>query len=97
MQRFFGMMPASEVERRESFLDKYDTRVMIDAGPNGWTVRYCDGSSQYKDETKTTDENFQTAYEVANEAVGPLRPMPKEEERYDVMSESCCDEVVEEG
>ena len=61
MQRFFGMMPMKEVERTEHFVDKYGESVRIDAGPNGWTVRFADMSSKYNDESIGTDANFENA------------------------------------
>lgn len=79
-----GMMPASEVEKRAVYKDKYGADVRIDAGPNGWTVFYVDGSTNYKDETLTTEENFDNAYKVADDNVGPLTPITKDEFEFDV-------------
>ena len=75
MRRFAGMMPVNEIERTEIFKDKYGHEVRIDAGPNGWTVRYADMSSNYKDESIGTDENFKNAYRVAVNRIGPLTPV----------------------
>jgi len=83
MRRFAGMMPVNEIERTETFKDKYGHEVRIDAGPNGWTVRYADMSSNYKDESIGTDANFKNAYDTAATRVGPLTPVKtkqKEEE-----------------
>ena len=89
MQRFFGMMPVAEIERTEVFKDKYGHRVRIDAGPNGWTVRYADMGSNYKDESIGTEANFKNAYAVANEKVGPLTQMhdDPDEDIYDEAEE----------
>lgn len=73
MKRFFGMMPNDEIEREERYLDKYNDKVMIQAGPNGWTILYANGGSHYKDETKSTDDNFKEAYENATEFLGELK------------------------
>lgn len=73
MNRLFGMMPAAEVKRSESFLDRTGKKVRIDAGPNGWTVRWCDGSAIYEDCVCTTERNFRNAYARANDKLGPLR------------------------
>lgn len=73
MKRFFGMMPCDEIEREERYLDKYNYKIIIQAGPNGWSILYADGSSQYKDETKSTDDNFKEAYENATESLGELK------------------------
>lgn len=81
MKRFFGMMPVKEIERTEYFVDEYGLSVRIDAGPNGWTVRYADMSSEYKDESIGTDANFENAYKVAVESVGNLTPKAKENKK----------------
>lgn len=88
MNRFFGMMPVSEIERTEHFVDKYGMSVRIDAGPNGWTVRFADMSSKYNDESIGTDANFKNAYDVAVESVGELTPKTKEDEFDEVCEES---------
>lgn len=75
MKRFFGMMPMSEIEKTATFKDKYGHKVRIDAGPNGWTVRYADMGSSYADESIGTEQNFKNAYAVAEEKVGPLEPL----------------------
>ena len=73
MKRFFGMMPSDEIEREEEYLDKYNHRTTIQAGPNWWSILYADGSFQYKDETKSTDDNFKEAYDCAVESLGKLK------------------------
>lgn len=80
MRRFAGMMPVSEIERTEHFVDEYGMSVRVDAGPNGWTVRFADMSSKYMDESIGTDANFKNAYDVAVECVGKLTPESKEED-----------------
>ena len=88
MKRFFGMMPMSEIERTEHFVDENGLSVLIDAGPNGWTVRFADMSSKYKDESIGTEANFKNAYDVAVECVGKLTPKAKEAEFDEVCEES---------
>jgi hypothetical protein len=63
MQRFFGMMPSKEIEKEER-IKINDLSVIIQAGPNGWTILYTDGSSEYQDFVDTTDNNFKTAISV---------------------------------
>ena len=82
MKRFFGMMPVKEIERSVTFRDKYGDKVRIDAGPNGWTVRFADMSSRYKDESIGTDQNFKNAYSVAEEDVGPLKPIHSDPDEH---------------
>lgn len=72
MQRFFGLMPRSEIEREETFNDSQGRTVTISAGPNGWTVLYGSNSTDYADAEATTDENFDTAYQKAVEVRGTL-------------------------
>lgn len=88
MKRFFGMMPVSEIERTETFVDECGLSVRIDAGPNGWTVRFADMSSEYKDESIGTEANFKNAYDVAVECVGKLTPKAEENEFDEVCEES---------
>lgn len=88
MKRFFGMMPVDEIERTEHFVDDCGLPVLIDAGPNGWTVRFADMSSKYKDESIGTEANFKNAYDVAVESVGKLTPKSEKEEFDEVCEES---------
>ncbi|MCM1233509.1 MAG: hypothetical protein NC489_25620 [Ruminococcus flavefaciens] len=66
MQRFFGMMPSDEIKLSKTYYDgSVDNRnIRIDAGPNGWTVTWADGGTNYKDIMATTEENFQEAYDL---------------------------------
>ena len=65
MQRFFGMMPSSEVEVQRIYRDSPGgLRVILQAGPNGWSLIFADGSSQFKDEPLGTEENCQNAYKT---------------------------------
>lgn len=66
MKRFMGMMPSSCIEIRKDFKDKNGKKVHIDAGPEGWTVIYADGSTEYADTIATSEDNYKTAYDVAN-------------------------------
>ena len=77
MKRFFGMMPVKEIERTETFEDSNGYEVRIDAGLNGWTVRFGDYSSRYKDESKGTAANFDEAYKVATDISGTLTPLKR--------------------
>lgn len=65
MNRFFGMMPSSEIEIEKRFKDDNGLFVTIQAGPNGWTILWADGGSTYKDEVHTAEENFNIALEEA--------------------------------
>ena len=72
MKRFMGMMPSSEIEKEERFKDKDGLSITIQAGKNGWTILYADGSSEYNDKTCSTEENFSTAYNIATDHLGEL-------------------------
>ena len=73
MRRFFGLMPSREIERGETFKTKDNQNVIIDAGPHGWTIIYADNSADYKDVDDTTDNNFNSAYNLATSKVGELK------------------------
>ncbi len=72
MKRFFGMMPSSEIEIEKHYKDKDGYKIMIQAGKNGWTILYADSSSQYRDITRSIDDNFREAYDLANKKIGGL-------------------------
>lgn len=60
-----GMMPSSEVKRKELFkVGTSQLVVTIQSGENGWTILYDDSSSEYKDEVNTVDKNFDNAMKV---------------------------------
>lgn len=63
MNRFFGMMPTDEINR-ESRFDVGGRIVTIQAGENGWTIIYADGSTEYEDVQATTDANFDSAFAI---------------------------------
>lgn len=92
MKRMFGMMPVSEIKKEAHFFDKHNLSVIIQAGPNGWTVIYADGATDFKDVVATTEENFESAKKKAIDALGELSETVLDEPE-DV--EVCC-EVEEE-
>lgn len=72
MNRFFGMMPSSEIELEEHYIDKNGYTIIIQAGVHGWTIIYADSSSDFKDINKSSDENFKDAYTKAATNFGIL-------------------------
>lgn len=95
MDRCFGMMPRSEVEREELFSDTLGLTITIQAGPHGWTVIFADGGTHYVDQDATTDENFNAAYNNAVDCLGDLTPI--DETPMSVIDEcadecECCEE-----
>ena len=86
MKRMFGMMPVTEIEKEAHFFDKNNLSVIIQAGPNGWTVVYADGSTDFKDVVAATEENFESAKKKAVEALGELT-----ETQMDELEEVCCE------
>ena len=94
MKRFYGMMPCDEIEKEVQYKDNHNMNCLIQAGPNGWTVIFADSSTRYKDNVATTEKNFNEAYQVASEAVGPLKVVNKPA-KFDVAvenaSDTCCE------
>lgn len=72
MNRMFGLMPSNEVEKERSYKDPHGLTITIQAGPNGWTIMYADGSSKWNDENNTTKENFAKAFKIAECELGTL-------------------------
>lgn len=64
MNRFFGMMPSSEVKIQKKFVDDLGLKITIQAGENGWTILYADHSSKYADVVDTVENNFNKALEI---------------------------------
>jgi hypothetical protein len=65
MNRFFGMMPSSEIKIEKQFRVELSRLVVtIQSGENGWTIIYADSSSEYKDIVDTAENNFDTAMNV---------------------------------
>lgn len=72
MRRFFGMMSSSEIGMERCYKDKDGYKITIQAGVNGWTIIYSDSSTEFKDITTSTKENFNTAYDLAVRRLGIL-------------------------
>lgn len=64
MNRFFGMMPSSEIEISKEYIDENGLTIIITAGPHGWTIIYADQSTQYADEDDTSANNFDKAFSI---------------------------------
>ena len=74
MNRFFGLMPRDCVTISKNFVDKDGSTLVIDAGPEGWTVIWGDNSgTSYQDINDTAENNFEKAYKCAVGVAGPLR------------------------
>ena len=72
MKRFLGMMPSTEIEIEKCYKDKDGYKITIQAGKNGWTIIYADSSTEFKDITTSTEENFNSAYDLAVSRLGIL-------------------------
>lgn len=79
MKRFFGMMPSNEIEKTVQYVDEMGLHVSIDAGKHGWTIRWADMSSTYKDKDSNTEENFKEAYEELVKHLKVTEVNPKNE------------------
>ena len=66
MKRFMGLMPADCIKISKDYKDEFGLKVHIDAGLEGWTILYADGSSEYKDNIATSEENFEEAYKTVS-------------------------------
>lgn len=88
MKRFLGMMPVEEVTLQEEYVSASGFTIIIQAGPNGWSVLYtADGSIDYCDEVNKDTINFQKAYDRVNENIGPLTKISRVDEVEEVVSE----------
>ena len=65
MKRFMGMMPSSCIKIRKDFKDENGLKIHIDAGPEGYTIIYADGSTEYADIEASSEENYKAAYKAA--------------------------------
>jgi len=83
MKRFFGMMPSSEVKMSKKFIDSLGLKIIIDAGENGWTIMYADGSTEYKDIVDTTDNNFNMALEILKSHFDDIKESTDKDEYVD--------------
>ena len=77
MNRFFGMMPSSEIEKESYYEDESGCEINIQAGIHGWSVIWEDSSSCFKDVDTTTEENFKAAYDLAVSKIGNLKEIKK--------------------
>lgn len=77
MDRFMGLMPCDEVEKYRTFKDSNGFLISIEAGPKGWSIIWADQSVDYADVNDTTENNFNKAYKVAEQAVGSLYSLSK--------------------
>ena len=75
MNRFYGLMPSNEIEKEKYYKDSNGLHVAIQAGPNGWTIIFADGTSEWDDVKDSTDMNFEKAYSVAEIKLGTLKEM----------------------
>lgn len=66
------MMPSTEIRIEKYYKDKNGYRITIQAGVNGWTIIYSDSSTEFKDITTSTDENFKEAFDLAVNRLGIL-------------------------
>lgn len=64
-ESFFGMMPSDEIKRESKYRLENGGLVIVQAGPNGWSVLFPGNSSEFKDVIATTRENFREALETA--------------------------------
>lgn len=71
IDRFFGMMPSDCIQKEKTYIFN-GVKLTIQAGENGWSILYGDGSHEYEDVEDTTENNFTKAYLLACEDFFPL-------------------------
>ena len=86
MKRLFGLMPSSEIEKERSFRDNLGLRIIIQAGPHGYSIIYADSSTRFKDIDDTTEANFNRALQIVESELGKLKP-ERQELREEVLVE----------
>ena len=62
----FGMMPSSEIEIEKHYKTDLGT-VIIQAGTNGYSIIFGDGSSQSEEVSDAAENNFKRAYAIAKD------------------------------
>lgn len=76
MNRFFGMMPSTEVELSKRYIvGVMGGEVTIQAGKNGWTILYADSSSEYDDVVDTAENNLNKAYQILQSRFCEIKEM----------------------
>lgn len=73
MKRFFGKIPYYCIEKEVRFDTGDGLYLTIEAGPEGWTIIYADGGTEFKDIVDTTENNFNEAYECAKRYFPKMR------------------------
>jgi len=82
MIRFAGMMPSNEVKIEKEFIDKFNTKIIIQAGDFGWSILCLAGGSVFcKDELLDAKINFNNAYNEAVNNYGELTEVNNEDNR----------------
>lgn len=82
MIRFAGIMPSNKVKIQKTFIDEFNTKIIIQVGDYGWSVLcLADGSAFYKDELLDAKINFNNAYTVAVNYYGELTEINNEDDR----------------
>lgn len=72
VKRFFGVMSVEDIETITLLRDVNGFYISIEAGPKGYSIIWADHSVDYEDVNDTTENNFKKAYNIIDEAVGPL-------------------------
>ena len=89
MNRFFGMMPASEVDKEVRFYGDPDIKmkVTVEAGPNGWTILFADRSTRFRDNPGAgTEANYKEAYDTLK-SIFPNAYKVEDEEHCEILTE----------
>ena len=77
MKRMFGLMPVDEVEKEMIFKDESELKIIVQAGPHGYSIIYADCSAEGEDIDGTTDENIERAKKILNSHFSNLTEVNK--------------------
>jgi hypothetical protein len=94
MERLFGLMPNSEVEIEKTYVDDLGLKIIIQAGPNGYSIIYADHSAEWGDYVDSTENNLKRAVDKLNGIFIPgIIPT------YTELNEDleCCEECIKEA
>lgn len=70
MKRFGGVMDSTSMEKEAHYYDGDGNSVIVQAGPEGWSVIFSDGTVKSGDVTDDTGINFSEAKKIAEEEIG---------------------------
>lgn len=81
MERFFGIMPASEVKIEKIYEDDLGFKIIVQAGEHGWSIMYPGYSgATYDDIDNTPEDNFKLALKELSAHIYSFREIKSSKE-----------------